>query len=90
MESYKQTLREKWVLEWPGQAVLAVTSCYWTSDIHAAFEKGNGALNDYLSQCNKQIDTIVGLVRGKLSRQNRVTLGKSPICSFIFFGSINK
>uniref|UniRef100_A0AAR2JMD6 EF-hand domain-containing protein n=1 Tax=Pygocentrus nattereri TaxID=42514 RepID=A0AAR2JMD6_PYGNA len=75
IEAYPQNLRINWVREWPGQTVLCVSQVYWTKHIHEAIAKGPQALEAYLHQNNNQIDDIVALVRGKLSKQNRVTLG---------------
>lgn len=74
LEAYTSTPREVWVKNWPGQCVLAVTAKYWTDYIHAAIRKGGNALQEYLDLNNKQIDDIVAMVRGKLSKQNRTTL----------------
>ena len=74
LEAYPEAERGEWVKLWPGQAVLAVTCFYWTSLIHESIRKGQAALEDYLTLNNKQIDEIVKIVRGKLTKQNRVTL----------------
>lgn len=73
-EAYPGTPRGQWVIQWPGQAVLCVSSKYWTSYVHEAIRKGGHALEEYLIQNNQQIDEIVKIVRGKLSKQNRTTL----------------
>ncbi|KAM8856216.1 dynein axonemal heavy chain 7 [Spinachia spinachia] len=75
IKAYPVELRMDWVRAWPGQTVLCVSQVYWTKDIHEAITSGQKALNAYLEQNNRQIDDIVALVRGKLSKQNRVTLG---------------
>jgi dynein heavy chain len=75
LEDYTVKVRKEWVLKWPGQAVLCVTSTYWTTLIHQAFANGGPALKAYLELNNEQINDIVALVRGKLSKQNRTTLG---------------
>ena len=74
LEAYTTTPRSKWVREWPGQAVLCVTTKYWTTYIHEAIRAGQHALDDYLQLNNEQIQETVTIVRGRLSKQNRVTL----------------
>ncbi|CAG5132944.1 unnamed protein product, partial [Candidula unifasciata] len=72
--AYKTTARKRWVLEWPGQVVLCVSCYFWTTEVTEAM-KSEGGLKIYLDRCNRQIDQIVELVRGKLESGARVTLG---------------
>jgi dynein heavy chain len=75
LDAYLNTKRVEWVVSWPGQAVLCVAQKYWTAYVHDSMKKGPQAMKEYLEVNNAQIDDIVALVRGKLSKQNRTTLG---------------
>jgi len=76
LESYQETVRHEWVVQWPGQAVLAVSSTYWTTEVTQAIKQYPKGLPAYLNKCNEQIEKVIKLVRGVLPVQTRLTLGK--------------
>lgn len=73
--AYRQTVRQDWVVQWPGQVVLAVSSTYWTTEMVQAIRQYPNGLSTYLDKCNWQIEKIIKLVRGVLPVQTRLTLG---------------
>ncbi|XP_046326217.1 dynein axonemal heavy chain 3-like [Haliotis rufescens] len=74
VQAYRDTPRKRWVVEWPGQVTLCVSSIFWTVEVVEAMAVKDGMKN-YLLKCNKQIEEIVDLVRGKLEGGARITLG---------------
>ncbi|KAG8439501.1 hypothetical protein GDO86_005633 [Hymenochirus boettgeri] len=72
--AYGETLRKNWVLQWPGQVVLAASTVHWTMEVSKAIMQ-KGGLQSYLNKCNEQIEDIVNLVRGTLTKMERITLG---------------
>lgn len=78
IEAYPIKERTTWVLEWPGQTILCVGQLYWTQQIEEAMLVGLDGLKKYLEQCETELHDIILIIRGKLSKQNRITLGKLP------------
>jgi dynein heavy chain len=74
-KEYQNTPRKQWVQEWPGQVVICVGSIFWTQEVHEAINMGADGLNAYLKVLHDQLGDIVDLVRGKLTTQQRITLG---------------
>ncbi|KAH0504188.1 Dynein heavy chain 3, axonemal [Microtus ochrogaster] len=73
IEAYAEVPRNAWVLQWPGQVVICVSSIFWTKEVSEALVENT--LLDFLKKSNDQIAEIVELVRGKLSSGARLTLG---------------
>ncbi|XP_008571629.1 PREDICTED: dynein heavy chain 3, axonemal [Galeopterus variegatus] len=73
IEAYAKVPRNHWVLQWPGQVVICVSSIFWTQEVSEALIENT--LLDFLKKSNDQIAVIVQLVRGKLSSGARLTLG---------------
>lgn len=62
----------RWVLEWPGQAILTSHSISWTSRTSEAIKQGT--LITFLEECNNQLSSIVKLVQNGLSARARKTI----------------
>ncbi|XP_078059400.1 dynein axonemal heavy chain 12 [Mustelus asterias] len=74
-QDYPENKRSDWVISWPGQVVICVSQMYWTTEVETAIRSGTQGLKKYSNKLQKQLHDIVELVRGKLSKQTRITLG---------------
>ncbi|KAM4737020.1 LOW QUALITY PROTEIN: dynein axonemal heavy chain 12-like [Anableps anableps] len=73
--AYVKTPRDQWVTEWPGQVVICTSQIFWTLEVHEAIRTGEDGVKNYYQQLKNQLNDIIKLVRGKLSKQTRTTLG---------------
>jgi dynein heavy chain len=74
-DDYSKKERIQWVQDWPGQVVLSVTGAFWTALTHVAINGGKDTLKAYTDECTAEILKVVYLVRGKLPKNVRTTLG---------------
>jgi len=72
-----------WVMKnWPGQVVLCVSQLFWCLRITDAISKQSiSDLQKYLELCETQLKDIVKLVRGKLTKLQRITLSALIVLS---------
>ncbi|XP_059163826.1 dynein axonemal heavy chain 12-like isoform X1 [Physella acuta] len=75
VEAYPMTPRTEWVKVWPGQVVLCVSQAFWTREVHEVIPGGPQGLREYYEKQKIQMNELVALVRGKLTKQQRITLG---------------
>ncbi|KAH6567387.1 hypothetical protein BASA60_009078 [Batrachochytrium salamandrivorans] len=75
ISAYTTRQRASWVVEWPGQAVLAASQTFWTAEVTTALKSGTDGLHLLLSQLLSQLQDLVNLVRGELPFLNRLILG---------------
>ncbi|XP_053933024.1 dynein axonemal heavy chain 1 [Cuculus canorus] len=70
---YPETPRATWVLQWPGQVVIAGCQIFWTKEVSEALEAGDLS-SKLFPQLSAQLSDLVALVRGKLSKTQRAVL----------------
>ncbi|NXM42418.1 DYH1 protein, partial [Gymnorhina tibicen] len=70
---YPETPRTTWVLQWPGQVVIAGCQIFWTKEVSDALEAGDLSSRLY-PQLSAQLGDLVALVRGRLSKMQRAVL----------------
>merc|ERR1719174_2803918 len=73
VENYVEVPRTEWVLNHPGQVVLQSSQVFWTAEVEEAIS--NGALQDYATKLHDQLMGLVNLVRGKITKLQRTSIG---------------
>ncbi|XP_022915026.2 dynein beta chain, ciliary isoform X1 [Onthophagus taurus] len=73
--SYEEKPRDHWLFDFPAQVSLCGTQIWWTTEVNIAFgrlEEGyDNAIRDYYKKQVSQLSTLITLLIGDLSRQDR-------------------
>eukprot|EP00930_Biecheleria_cincta_P014239 TRINITY_DN1233_c0_g1_i1.p1 TRINITY_DN1233_c0_g1~~TRINITY_DN1233_c0_g1_i1.p1 ORF type:complete len:4262 (-),score=887.85 TRINITY_DN1233_c0_g1_i1:333-13118(-) len=73
IESYPETARTQWVLDHAGQVVLNGSQVHWTAEVEEAIKAADPAT--YFRKCQEQLLDLVRLVRGKMTKLQRMSIG---------------
>lgn len=75
VNAYEDKPRELWVQDYPAQNALCGTQIWWTAEVNQAFTKledgYENALKDYQRKQVNQLNTLIGLLIGPMSNQER-------------------
>ncbi|CAB3241075.1 unnamed protein product [Arctia plantaginis] len=73
--TYEEKPREQWLFDFMAQVSLCGTQIWWTTEVNMAFarlEEGyDNALKDYYKKQLSQLSTLISLLIGELSKQDR-------------------
>ncbi|XP_076826201.1 dynein axonemal heavy chain 1-like isoform X3 [Clavelina lepadiformis] len=72
VKAYPETKRTEWVLNWPGQVVIAGSQVYWAKMVEEAITAGK--LPELYDRLVSMLNDLVGLVRGKLTGLQRLMM----------------
>lgn len=72
--AYMKTPRTEWVLQWPGQVVIAGCQTYWTSEVTESLNKSTDGLKSLYPLLLDQLSGLRNVVRGDLPKIARLTL----------------
>lgn len=75
VQAYEEKAREQWIMEFPGQIALTGSQIWWTTEVNMAFaklEEGfENALKDYYKKQVAQLNTLITMLLGDLSKGDR-------------------
>jgi dynein heavy chain, axonemal len=75
IQDYSKKPREKWILNWQGQAVLSGSMIFWTEESENAMNTGGvQGLIQYYDTLTSQLNDTVGVVRQEIDKLQRCTL----------------
>ena len=73
---YTETSRTDWMQKWPAQCILNGSQLHWTREVEELLNaSGNDGCWQYYNQLVKQLQDMVILIRGDISKLARVTVG---------------
>ena len=73
---YKESVRTEWMCAWPAMCVLNGSQVHWTTEVEQYLrESGNKGCFEYYDVLKSQLADMVILIRGKISKLSRMTVG---------------